>query len=89
MGKLTCVFRKFQTPECFNNDNIYKNFNKRFLLIPALMFQIEVDFLFPPVSVSLLVSGLPQHLVPEAEDAGYSEGEEESAKTGVEEAETR
>lgn len=53
------------------------------------MFQIEVDFLFPPVSVSLLVSGLPQHLVPEAEDAGYSEGEEESAETGVEEAETR
>lgn len=37
-------------------------------------------------SVSLL-SGLPQHLVPEAKDTGYSEGKEEYTKPDHEGAE--
>ncbi len=41
------------------------------------------------VSVCLSVgSGLPQYLVPEAEDTDYSEGKEESGETGVEEVDT-
>lgn len=40
------------------------------------------------VSVSVLVSGLPQYLVSEAEDTDYTEGEEDSGQAGVEEADT-
>lgn len=40
------------------------------------------------LSVSLFISGLPQYLVSEAEDTDYTEGEEESGQTGVEEADS-